>query len=306
MVLAVVASHGSMGGLRLHDGAIRGGEHAGHQSKRPKALCHSVRLHVTVVVLGGPDIAALPLESRRHHVINQAVLIGDARFLKSILELRLEDLLEDVLEATVIGLQDGVLGREIHRVSAIQTVVQRRPSEVADRGVEVVHRHGHSAAGGVEDLKTLGFAAVFRLETNGEGSWSVKDKVCGAVLVTKGVAADDDGLVPARNKPGNIRNDDGLAKDDATENVANSPIGASPHLLQTELFNPCLIGGDGRALDPDAVFLDGVGCINGDLIVGLIALLDPQVVILKGDVEVGVNEAVLDELPNNSRHFVAV
>ena len=49
-----------------------------------------------------------------------------------------------------------------------------------------------------------------------------------------------------------------------------------------------------------------VGCVDGDLIVGLVAILDAQVVILEVDVKKRQDEGVFDVLPDDSGHFVAV
>ena len=59
-------------------------------------------LHVTVVVLARPDVAALPLHRGSDHVINEAVLVGDSGGFKLGLELVVEDLLEQILEPTVV------------------------------------------------------------------------------------------------------------------------------------------------------------------------------------------------------------
>ncbi len=144
------------------------------------------------------------------------------------------------------------------------------------------------------------------LETNRQGSRAIKNKVRGSVLVTERVTTDDDGLVPAWNQPRDIRDDDGLAEDHSTENVTNRSVGASPHLLEAKLFDARLIRCDGGALHANSVLLDGVSSIDRDLVIGLIPLLDSQVVVLEAEIEVRVNEAVLDGLPNNARHFVAI
>lgn len=44
-------------------------------------------------------------------------------------------------------------------------------------------------------------------------------------------------------------------------------------LLQLELLHTSLIGGDGGALDTDAILLDGLGGLNGDLVIGLVTVL---------------------------------
>jgi hypothetical protein len=47
--------------------------------------------------------------------------------------------------------------------------------------------------------------------------------------------------------------------------VRHAPVGGLPHLLELELLDALLVGGDGRALDADVALLDGLSGINGDL-----------------------------------------
>lgn len=49
---------------------------------------------------------------------------------------------------------------------------------------------------------------------------------------------------------------------------------------------PSLIGRDGSALDANVVLLDGLGGVDGHLIVGLIAVRQAQVVVLDVDVQI--------------------
>jgi hypothetical protein len=132
------------------------------------------------------------------------------------------------------------------------------------------------------------------------------DEVGGAVLVAVGVAADDDGLGPARHEPRDAGDHDRLAEDHAAEDVADGAVGRPPHLLEPELRDPVLVGGDSGAFHTHAVLLDGVRGVDGDLVVGGVALLDRQVVVLKVDIQVGQDQLVLDELPDNPGHLVAV
>lgn len=44
-------------------------------------------------------------------------------------------------------------------------------------------------------------------------------------------------------------------------------------LLQLELLHAGFVGSDGGALDTDTVLLNGLGSTNGDLVVGLITIL---------------------------------
>ena len=106
-----MARDGAVGGLGLDRLAICGHQHARHQSQRAKALRDGVRLHIAVVVLAGPHIAALPLQRRGDHVVDQAVFVREPGPVELGLELGVVHLLKDVLEAAVVALEDRVLGR---------------------------------------------------------------------------------------------------------------------------------------------------------------------------------------------------
>ena len=59
-------------------------------------------------------------------------------------------------------------------------------------------------------------------------------------------------------------------------------------------FHTGLIGGDGGTLDSHAVLLGGQGGVDGDLIVGLVPVWEPQVKILELDIHVGQDELETD------------
>ena len=84
------------------------------------------------------------------------------------------------------------------------------------------------------------------------------------------------------------------------------PFGERYISLRPNSSHPRLVGRDRRALHPDAVLLDRVGGVDRDLVVGRVAVLDAEVVVLELDVEVRQDQLVLDELPDNPGHLVAV
>ena len=59
-------------------------------------------------------------------------------------------------------------------------------------------------------------------------------------------------------------------------------------------------------LTPTPCFLMACAASMRDLVVVASRDLDREVVVLEVHIEVGVDQAVLDELPNDSRHFVAI
>lgn len=56
------------------------------------------------------------------------------------------DLGEDILEATVVLLQDGVLGREVQRIVSLEGVLEGGVSKVSDGLVSIVHGERHSGS----------------------------------------------------------------------------------------------------------------------------------------------------------------
>lgn len=77
-------------------------------------------------------------------------------------------------------------------------------------------------------------------------------------------------------------------------------------LLELKLLDARLVGGDGGALDTHRVLLNGLGGIDGDLVVGLVTVLEAEIIVLEVDVEEGEDELVLDVLPDDPGHLIAV
>lgn len=69
-------------------------------------------------------------------------------------------------------------------------------------------------------------------------------------------------------------------------------------LLQLELLNTGLIGGDGGTLDTDTVLLDSLSGVNGDLVIGLVTVLKTLDNWLAGPNLIRVGE--LRSLPSRS------
>src|SRR3546814_18109757 len=68
------------------------------------------------------------------------------------LELLVVDLLEEVLEAAVIDIEDRVLGREVDRPAAVEAVVPAGPRKADDGVIQVVHAHRDARALELEPL----------------------------------------------------------------------------------------------------------------------------------------------------------
>jgi len=168
-----------------------------------------------VRTLQGHDEATLALDHLSDHVVNQTVLVPDLLGLEVLGVLLLVDLLEDVLEATIVLLQDGVLGAHVQGKTLQESHLERGVGEATDGVISVVLALSDTTTLEVEDLDALGLTTlggVDQLELAGAGD----DAVRGTVLVTEGVTANDDGLVPARHQARDGGDDDGLTEDGTT------------------------------------------------------------------------------------------
>ena len=144
LMLAVMAGHRAVRRFRLDRLAIGRHQHRRHQAERAEALGDGVALDVAIIILASPDEAAAPFHRGRHHIVDQAVLVGDVLFREFLLEFVVKHLLKQILETPVIGLEDRVLRGEIDGVAAHQSVVKRRACEIADRIVPIVHAERHA------------------------------------------------------------------------------------------------------------------------------------------------------------------
>eukprot|EP00354_Favella_ehrenbergii_P012733 CAMPEP_0170461958 /NCGR_PEP_ID=MMETSP0123-20130129/7655_1 /TAXON_ID=182087 /ORGANISM="Favella ehrenbergii, Strain Fehren 1" /LENGTH=452 /DNA_ID=CAMNT_0010727081 /DNA_START=45 /DNA_END=1403 /DNA_ORIENTATION=- len=301
---AVVTGDGAVGSLSLHD-IVAVDADGGHETEGAEALSDNVGLDVAIVVLAGPDEAAVALDDLSDDVVDESVLVVEALSLHLLVVLLAVDALECVDEEAVVLLENGVLGGHLQGEVPVESVAEAGARKSLNRFLGVEHAEVDAAVD-VSDVLHGGLAAVGRGELNLNRTGLSHDVVLAAVLVTERVSANDDGLGPAWHAAGNIGNHNRLSEHGTVKDISDGSIGAPPHLLEVELLDTALIGSDGGALDGDLVLLGGVSGINRDLVVGGVAGSHRQVVVLSLEVEVGVDMALLDPLPDDARHLVTV
>ena len=120
------------------------------------------------------------------------------------------------------------------------------------------------------------------------------------------MAADNDGLCPARHQTRHIPADDRFTEDRAAQNIADGPVRRFPHLLEIEFFHPRFIRRDSGTFNTYAMASDRHRRVDRNLIVGFVALLDAEIVIFELDLEIRQNQFLLNELPDHAGHLVAV
>jgi len=141
------------------------------------------------------------------------VLVPDLLGLEVLLVGGVVDLLEDVLEAAIVLLENRVLGAHVQRQALAQGKLEAGMGEARDGLVGVVLCLGHSSSVlELEDLDLLGLASLGG-EDHLERTVAWDDGVLGTVLVTEGVTADDDGLLPSWHETGDSGDDNRLSED---------------------------------------------------------------------------------------------
>ena len=235
--------------------------------------------------LQGHDETTLALDHLSNHVVNEIVLIPDALGFKVLPVVLLEDLLEEVLETAILLLENGVLGAHVQRQLLHESNLEAGVHKAMDQFICFVLQQTNTTAREVVDCDCLWLAVLGsedQLQLTGAGD----DPVLSPVLITKGVTANDNRLGPARHQTRDAGDDNGFTEDFAAKDVTDGAVGRQPHFLQLELLDTALIGSDGGALHTNPILLDSLCSVNGDLVVGLVTVLNSQVVVLEVDVKV--------------------
>ena len=113
-MLSVVSGDCSMGSLGLN-ASISSNQDGSHKSKRSIPLREHIRLHITIVVLAGPNEVTIGFDHIGDHIIDKSVFIPDLKSIEILFVLFLIDFSENVLEQTIVLFEDGVLGAEVKR-----------------------------------------------------------------------------------------------------------------------------------------------------------------------------------------------
>ena len=301
-----MTGYSAMSGLCLNRFAVGRHQNRGHQAQRAKALRNLIRLHIAIIVFAGPNKLARPFQCRGNHVVDQTVLIYNARSSEFLFKaFGFKNFLKQVFETAVIGFQNRVLGRQIDRPAKVKAIVERRTGEIADGIVQIVHRHSNAAAGEFEHFQ-IEILAIVAIKDQTQCARARYQCVSCAILVTKGMATDDNRIGPARNQAGNILDHNGFTKYNAAQNVADGAVRRLPHFFQTKFFDAGFIRRDRRAFYADAIFTNGIGAINCNLVVGRIARLNAKVIIFQINIQIGQNQPFTDPFPDDPGHFIAI
>ena len=234
------------------------------------------------------------------------MLVPNLLLFKCLLINFIVNFLEDVLEASIVFLQNRVLSCQVEWVLSFKRELKAAVSEFLNALVSIIHAERHSSlALEMVNLVTL-FTPVISTEHHLESARLINCEVSGLVLISKGMSADNDGLLPARNQSWDVLDDDRLAEDGAVKDVTDGAIGTLPHFLEFELFDACFIRSDGGALDANFALLDCFGSFKRNFVFSEIPVLNAEIEVEDLQIEEGEDEFILNRFPNDAGHFIPV
>jgi len=126
-----VTGHGSVSSFGFDD-IILVNKDGGHETERTETLSDDIGLDITVVVLASPHKAAFHLDDLGNHIINESMLVVNTLLLELLNVLSLINMLEDILEETIVFLQDGVLGGELKWEASVEGILHASSSKAVN------------------------------------------------------------------------------------------------------------------------------------------------------------------------------
>ena len=126
------------------------------------------------------------------------------------------------------------------------------------------------------------------------------------VDIAVGMTRNRDGFLPALYGRFDGGYGYGCAEYSTVQDAADGAVGTLPHLVEVVFRHAGRVRGDGGALHRNAVLLCGLGGLHRDAVFGCVALLKTKVIILGLQVYERKDQLILDHLPEDTGHFVAV
>lgn len=247
-------------------------------------MSKTVRLHITIIIFACPDIPSFGFDHICDHIIDKSVLIPDLLSFEIFLIFLFVYFLEDILESTIILLQNGILSGQIQRILSLKCKLEAAVSKAVDTFISVVHAHTDTSSSFVViDFHFL-FCSIIAFEQDLKFAWLINNEIGGFVLVSESMTSDYDWFFPAWDKSRNILDDNRLTENSTIKNISDSTIRTFPHFLQLELLNSSLIRSNSGTFNTNFTLFDSISSINSNLIVSGITMLHSKIKIFNIDV----------------------
>ena len=248
----------------------------------------------------------MALHQARHRAVDEHVLIADARRFKAGLVFLLIQLSKNVLEAVVVLLGDRVLGGEPQILLQVQRILEAGMSKGADGSILVIGPLQYAGALEIVNGLAEGFPPALIGEHQLRFSLPRHTVLSGFVDVAVGMAGNGDGRFPGAYHRVDVFHHDGCAKYRSVEQSAQRPVGTFPHPAEVVFLHALGVWRDCGALDAHTVPRNGPGRVHGHLIFRRLPLQKAQIVVLRAQIHIRLNQRRLDLAPQNTGHFIAV
>ena len=300
----IVALYGSVRSLVLVI-SVRGYENRSHHRKGTEGGGYHVAHDIAVVVLAGPDKAALCFHDAGNGVVDQSVEVGNACFCKFLFVLCIEDLLEDILEAVIILLGNRILACKPQILFRGQCVLETASRKAFYGVIQIVHALNDTGAGEVVDqLSCLG--AVLSRINQLCFSRSRNAHFCIFIDISVCMTGNRDRFFPVAHARLDAFYDNRGTENGSVEHGTDRSVRALPHFFQIVLGHTRCIRRNGGTFDCYTVFLGSVCGIYGYLIVRLVSVFQSQIVIFRFQVNKREKQLIFDHFPENSGHLISI
>ena len=99
---------------------------------------------------------------------------------------------------------------------------------------------------------------------------------------------------------------DRSSKYGSVQHGTNGSVWAFIHFFQVIFLHTCSIWCNGCTFDSNFVFLCGIGCVYGYLVIGLISVFQTQIIIFCIQIDIWLQKFFFDYFPKDSGHFISV
>ena len=284
---------------------VRRYQNRSHHSQRTKSGTEHIAHYITIIVLTCPDKTTLAADYTSHGIIYQSIEVFNAEFSKLLLVVVLIYFLKDFTELGIVSLGDGILGSKPEILLGIYGKLEAAVSKAADTLVGIVHTLNNASAIEVMDFNLL-LLATLTLEHEFSYSRFIGTNLHALVYISISMTGDSDRLLPVLHTWVNARNGDRSTEHGTVHDATDCTVRTFPHLVELILVHALGIRGNGSTLHGYTIFLGSLGRIDGYLVIGLVAIRQTQVVILRFQVNERKNQFILDHLPEDSCHLITV
>ena len=134
------------------------------------------------------------------------------------------DVLENVLESSIVFFHNCVLGGQITWHVSGESLFETFVSETSDGFIGIVHTHQNTWGFKVVNFHSLFLRTIFWSENNLELTGFVNDSISSSILISESMSSNNDWFSPSWNKSWNILAKNWLSEDSSSKIVSNCTI----------------------------------------------------------------------------------